>query len=769
MATTDTASFDPLDVLNDPAFATRRSPPDVLEEADPDELAGSSRLRRTKNKKRRESLPETPVDVDAVSKQNDVLVAPIVRDNRSRKDKQGAPHTQDGVEYTAAKTPAIEAPQAVPLAVETPVDSTVCEVEPARSVPRAPINTAVLPDVSTQATHVAATPADLNEGSSRRQDKMEKREKSKKAFKEKEPASMEDVPILPVTFDQESRSLTTEEPKEYPFPQLVPEEGMSKQKEEKMRKRELEKERDMDAWAPSPKKKGKKSRKVEEKVEEQSTIIQEDVLLTEARTAVHEVHKRRTHPVSFDDEQPHEKRLHTLEPNQEPQYTTARTASPPPVVASERSYPDKHSMEAQSSTRGAALANEPSWSFAGIRDNDDLTPVKVQPEQPVETVPHKLRRSKEPKTPRSASKRSIASEQDVEDSPALPTYPTIPDTLSPGTEYATKERTSYLFDSSPSTRAYGTSPAVAPQTPAHDNQRIVETPSKESGESSRVGKKPRTESQHGRVSPTKEIVEKEPYRSLFGDPNEKKSEALSTPVAKSERTPGTKGLESITEVSPDDSTTHKKSRSIADVGAPERGLKSARRTESLRQLSDRLRSPPPTTPTPTSRRSAQPTVENTGGRDSPWQQVNESVDRAMTLSPARRMPRSSPSADPLKQYIAEQRSPSVQSQRSLSNIARLRTPDQERSLSSLSNHSERSLRRVDRQASGDLRSASKLGAASAQDAKSAQPHLSSTALAAGAAAIAAIAAPPVYDPVRGTGRGRRASMAETFVSSLMLL
>ncbi|KAA8626768.1 Trichoplein multi-domain protein [Pyrenophora tritici-repentis] len=133
----------------------------------------------------------------------------------------------------------------------------------------------------------------------------------------------------------------------------------------------------------------------------------------------------------------------------------------------------------------------------------------------------------------------------------------------------------------------------------------------------------------------------------------------------------------------------------------------------------------------------------------------------MTLTPARRMPRSSPSAEPLKQYMAEQRSASVQSQRSLSNIARIRSPDQERSMSSMS--STRSLRRVDRQTSGDLRSASGLGGASAQDAKSAQPNLPSAAPAPGAtSAIAGIASASGYDPVRGEGKGRRASMAETF-------
>jgi hypothetical protein len=142
------------------------------------------------------------------------------------------------------------------------------------------------------------------------------------------------------------------------------------------------------------------------------------------------------------------------------------------------------------------------------------------------------------------------------------------------------------------------------------------------------------------------------------------------------------------------------------------------------------------------------------------------VDRTMTLSPARRMPRSSPSFDPIKQHMAEQRSPSVVSQRSMSNISKLRSPDQERPLSSASNRSTQSLRRVDRSASGDLRAVARLGEASAQDAKNTEPNLTGIAAAAGAtAAIAGIAAASKYDPVRGAGKGRRASMAaETFVS-----
>jgi hypothetical protein len=141
----------------------------------------------------------------------------------------------------------------------------------------------------------------------------------------------------------------------------------------------------------------------------------------------------------------------------------------------------------------------------------------------------------------------------------------------------------------------------------------------------------------------------------------------------------------------------------------------------------------------------------------------------MALSPARQMPRSSPSFDPIKQHMAEQRSPSVASQRSMSNISRFRSPDQERPPSSASVRSAQNLRRSERSISGDLRAVARLGEANAQDANDSEPNLSGIALAAGASAaiagIAGIAGASNYDPVRGAGKGRRASMvAETFVS-----
>jgi hypothetical protein len=293
----------------------------------------------------------------------------------------------------------------------------------------------------------------------------------------------------------------------------------------------------------------------------------------------------------------------------------------------------------------------------------------------------------------------------------------------------------------------------------------------DSGESPAVrSRKQSTDSHKERSLLTQESKSNEPYQSIFGGPIEQR-EVPPSPTQKSLRTPGNQQLDTIKELSPEDSHLHKKPRPITDVGAPDRGVKSPRRTEGQRSFSDRMRSPPPVTPSPSTHRGVPAALDYSGrqtpSKDSPWHQVHENADRAITLSPTRRLPRSpSASLDPLKQSsIAERVSPGMRSERSISNIARIRSPEYERPPSSTSTHSVHSLRRVERSQSGDLRSAARLGMVNAPDAKSVTPSLSGIALAAGAtAAIAGAAAASNYDPVRGTGKGRSVSMAETFVS-----
>jgi hypothetical protein len=526
--------------------------------------------------------------------------------------------------------------------------------------------------------------------------------------------------------------------------------------------------------------------------------------------------KRRDPPVTTPDVRPEEKRMHLEGPL--PEMSTIHHESdfvPPthvPEIRTERSHPIQESMPSvphePAVSRGHSPVFEPTWSFGGVRDSavhvadspllstappvqanirdsgyHDTPSIPQGPSEPFEgSQPKKKKRQSE-----EVEQHSIADierddhmeAQRRERSPSLPDAPSFIGISSPSAiDSATKERTSYLFNSSPSTRAYDT-PAASANPRQHEIESLGSNKeqSREKSEShSRSHKHLEASPPHAPTSRTTEHgsptrQRKEPYKSIFGDPTEKSSESpslLTTPSTKHMRTPSSQ-LGTIKEFSsPDDSPLHKKGRAISDVGAPDRGVKAPRRSTSPKPFSERLKSPPPQTPTPSKRRNAGPTIDtsalDTPSKDSPWHQVHEGIDRSIALSPARRL-RSPPASDPTKQRLGEQRSPSVMSDRSIGSITRHKTPDHLRPLSATSNRSATPpLRRVDRSASGDLRAASRLGGVKARDAKSSQPDLASIALAAGAtAAIVGIASSSKYDPVNDKGKGR-ADMPDVYVS-----
>jgi hypothetical protein len=611
-----------------------------------------------------------------------------------------------------------------------------------------------------------------------------------------------DMAEFPPTFDQQTRSV--EEADEYPFPivstpneEKLPEETGIAAKEAEV----------VDEWALSMKKKGKKGKKnqralesvdLDEQQEPRNVVDDRAIHVSQAGVPEphvdagrawdethagafvpeHEGHKRREHPVS-PEAPPEEKRVH-LDASAEP------------------------------ATRGHSPIIEPTWSFGGIRDSavhvadSPVLPSAPQfatttqtrdsgyhdagysptlPQGPTEIVEEsrdkKKRRSKDPATPRHGADRSITEhyeERHQSESSPLPELHSFTGVKSPNAiDSSTKERSSHLFNSSPSSRQYGESPIATSKSHTHDVAPLAAATIAAAAVGTVAAKHSRDEDdvpRHGRkhekhASPAKATKQEEPYRSIFGDPSEKKQEKsamLSTPTSKHIRT--SSQLDSIKESSPDETLVHKKGRQISDVGTPDHGVKSARRstTSATKPLSERLQSPPPVTPTPASRRSAAASFDpQTPSNDSPWHQVHESVDRSMALSPARRLPhdqRSSPLTDPTKQHFGEQRSPSAFSDRSM----RLRSPNEDRPLSAASNRSlTPSLRRVDRSRSGDLRSQSSLGEVNAA-AKGATPKLAGLALAAGAtAAIAGIASSSKYDPVKDKGKGR-ADMPDVYVS-----
>jgi hypothetical protein len=536
--------------------------------------------------------------------------------------------------------------------------------------------------------------------------------------------------------------------------------------------------------------------------------------------------KRREHPISTPDAQPYEKRVHMSEPieqvptvQHEPA-TMSRNAVP---ETTERSLLDV--SPAPPTARGYSPVAEPTWSFGGIRDSA----VHVADPPELSTTPHfqtntrdsgyhdeeysadvaqaasepagelhekKKRRSKEPRRRVVQSDQAFEEHHDVQtrsQSPSLPLNPSVAGISSPSAiASTTKERSSQLLDSSPSTRVHE-SPSISKQVLAPivaaaaigatvQHSKDVEVEPRHAERRHSKSRKDRSEPPTS-TSESKElgsslgqIGQSEPHQSIFGDPSKRtdKPVPISTPSSKQIQTPRGQ-LDSIKEASPDDSPLHKKSRHISDVGTPDhRSLKTARRFASSPQPPPELAHlSRPKTPTPSSRRPVAPSVDASGGetpsKGSERHGGIESVDRSMTLSPARRFPPEqrpqTPLTDPIKQRMAEERSSSVMSTRS---TTRHKTPDHLRPLSSASNRpSSPSLRRVERSISGDLRAASRLGEVNAPGAKSAHPNLAGITLAAGATAavIAGIASSSKYDPVRDKGKGR-ADMPDVYVSRL---
>ncbi|KAF2201205.1 hypothetical protein GQ43DRAFT_44991 [Delitschia confertaspora ATCC 74209] len=342
-------------------------------------------------------------------------------------------------------------------------------------------------------------------------------------------------------------------------------------------------------------------------------------------------------------------------------------------------------------------------------------------------------------------------------SPSLPTgsprYLISPSAV----DSATKERASYLFDSSPSTRAHidqvpyesplSDSPSVSrqrhvpsitsPLRSSVDLYTDVPSPPKEIVESlTETTPQDQMHPSKARTPalPPMEGIHKQPYQPLFGDPE--KSTAHVTPSKNV--VPATPQLDTIKEASPDDSHL-KKTRLISDVGAPERGVKSAKRSPSTKSFHERVTSPMPRTPTPAGRKRISAEI----------------VD----ISPP------SPS-DPVKQK--ELRSSSAVSV--LSDGGRHRTPDPYlRSVSAASNRSITShrsatppLRRMGRSVSGDLRAAARLDG-SAREVELKVPAMPAPpALSAQSRPSTPSTLSRVYDPVRGKGKARAVDMPDVF-------
>ena len=341
----------------------------------------------------------------------------------------------------------------------------------------------------------------------------------------------------------------------------------------------------------------------------------------------------------------------------------------------------------------------------------------------------------------------------------------------------TKERSSVLFQSSPSTREesannvteHRDSLSINDQGTAPRGYRSVvgdETPN-DAGEA--ISKRPALNLEP--TSPTRELRDigisyKEPHASLFGGPmghNSDMQPKKSPPLSASgyESSSG-RPLNTIKEKTSEESPLHKKSRAISDVREPELGVKTVRRGTPQPVLQHRVSSPHGTD----ARKLGLISTDDLISRLS-WPEVDEDgnsvdLDRSRSQNTDRRPASrhsnvSVPVADFQRQREGERRSLSGASIKSGESIhAIIRTPDQVRSASRVSNRSSGTppLRRTDRSVSSDLRAASRLSETSPREAKrQAEAELD-----------ASIPSSSTYDPVKDKGKGRVREMAGVFVS-----
>lgn len=346
---------------------------------------------------------------------------------------------------------------------------------------------------------------------------------------------------------------------------------------------------------------------------------------------------------------------------------------------------------------------------------------------------------------------------DRPNSPVLPEeHPREPSLV----DSTTKPRSSELFQSSPSTRDGITYQSLdMHSSPSHK-------PAASASRSVSASELVRTPIQIKVAEPKGARVRE--VASLFGGPVGVNTDVTSPPTTPAAQTgsTGKRRLNTISENGPEASSPHKHTRDLADVGAPEHGVKTARHSWGEHSHSDHVHSP-----APPDRRSKDFSTDDVYSRLS-WPAVDEDnhvvdLDRNLsrnTNSERRSVSRQSDVSHRLAE--AEKRSVSGASVRSIESIhAIIETPEHPRSVSGLSNRSGGTppLRRVDsRSVSSDLRAAKKL-----DEAKPATNIISKPAeVLAKEAPAPVVASSSTYDPVTDKGKARIIQMAgaEVYVS-----
>ncbi|KAL6714676.1 hypothetical protein ACLMJK_008101 [Lecanora helva] len=323
----------------------------------------------------------------------------------------------------------------------------------------------------------------------------------------------------------------------------------------------------------------------------------------------------------------------------------------------------------------------------------------------------------------------------------------------------TKDRSSALFNSSPSTRETRVDRPHAQQS-STDADPIRQEPTWSFSREGSPHPKTHDATDEADVSHTPQSVsdaltyskltghQEEPPQSIFGGPVHHDEDT--TAESKSPPTSDTRGrsrrLRTISEDSQERVPLHgKDKRSISDVGSREAGVKE-RRVQS-----------PPTTARLLSDITSQDPVPHVPGppKHDAWSSdLERSRSPAAMLDPSQQYDPSRLPSIPPKHRDGEYRTASAASMRSDNSIhAIIRTPSQVRSASGQSFRSSGTppLRRVDRSASGDLRGASKLSQAKAR-AKTSESEADSDVN---------IPSSSTYDPVTDKGKNR-ADMADVY-------
>ena len=332
----------------------------------------------------------------------------------------------------------------------------------------------------------------------------------------------------------------------------------------------------------------------------------------------------------------------------------------------------------------------------------------------------------------------------------------------------TKDRSSILFQSSPSTRveALGHSRQFSsPTTEQAAAEHFTDEAKREPADEARTRNMPTQESldptKHAlhMTSPSGRIIQG-PGSSLFGGPVGIISDITSPP-----RSPfnpdgsNRRRLDTISENNPEASPLHKKGRHLTDVGSPEHGVKSLRRSTRPQAISQQRVQSPTREITPKELVSTDDLIARLS-----WPAVDEdkhAVD--LERSRSRTTDHSNHSNAPVVPRESDRRSVSGASIRSGDSInAIIRTPDQVRSASGQGYRSSGTppLRRVDHRVSGDLRLANRKS--EAKLAKLAKEREADEL----EHDILALPSSSTYDPVKDKGKTRVKDMTDVFVSCL---